>query len=516
MAVRTSGDTCVASAHSAFKEDDLSKTPDIVREWLWNDGRPRATVEYAQTQAGDHQVALHFKLQRTDPLKVGKLVIRGNFRTADRVILDELGLHEGDELTADTVADGGRKLRATGLFDDVHVELPDLETTTESEVHGVVRVQERYDYHAQVDFEAGDSSYSGWYGKIIPGFKNILGYGISADLAGTVGSKIQAAELTIRFPRWMSREFLHVPRMLDFQTELDFFDREQLTPAFGKLDTLGLTVAISHNVLKPRTKDHDASSYSVGLHYDLRVRQRQIDATRPDAGDDDSAQIPVSTRTGSIGLSGEYEARVDTAGNLSPLAPDRGFRLQGAVSYASPILDGQDTFMKLLAAFQGYKEIGALLLNLNLHYDQGIPLGGAVLLPDVERFFAGGDTTVRGYNDDQLAHEIIQVGVPPLGTVSQIRVLPAGGNIRVMGSLDAQIRIYKLLASGVFFDAGMIQNQWRNVGANDLRPAVGISFARIVTPFGAFAFEYAIPLHPELGDDPRGRFHVSFAAHSTF
>ena len=38
-----------------------------------------------------------------------------------------------------------------------------------------------------------------------------------------------------------------------------------------------------------------------------------------------------------------------------------------------------------------------------------------MLLPEVERFFAGGDTTVRGYKDDRLATEIVQVGVPPLG-----------------------------------------------------------------------------------------------------
>ena len=54
------------------------------------------------------------------------------------------------------------------------------------------------------------------------------------------------------------------------------------------------------------------------------------------------------------------------------------------------------------------------MLRADLRYDQGIPLGGAVLLPEVERFFAGGDSTVRGYDDDRLATELVQVGVPPL------------------------------------------------------------------------------------------------------
>jgi outer membrane protein assembly factor BamA len=139
-----------------------------------------------------------------------------------------------------------------------------------------------------------------------------------------------------------------------------------------------------------------------------------------------------------------------------------------------------------------------------------------VLLPEVERFFAGGDSTVRGYNDDRLKTEIVQVGVPPIGGISQLRILPAGGNIRVMSSLDAQVHIYSVFASAVFTDAGMITNQWSTVTPHDIRPSVGMALLRAVTPFGTLAIEYAVPLVPELGDDPRGRFHIWFAARAQF
>ena len=105
---------------------------------------------------------------------------------------------------------------------------------------------------------------------------------------------------------------------------------------------------------------------------------------------------------------------------------------------------------------------------------------------------------------------------PPVDNISQIRILPAGGNIRVMSSIDAQLRIYKLLATALFVDAGMIANQWATVTLDDVRPSVGMALVRIVTPFGVFAWERAIPLHPRLGDDPRGRWHISFAARAQF
>ena len=177
----------------------------------------------------------------------------------------------------------------------------------------------------------------------------------------------------------------------------------------------------------------------------------------------------------------------------------------------------QDDFVKLSAGGTRYLPIGqSLVLRADLRYDQGFPLGGAVLLPEVERFFAGGDASVRGYDDDRLTTEIIQVSVPPIANVRQIRILPAGGNIRVMSSLDAQIRIWRLFATGVFVDGGMIANEWRAVTTDDIRPSIGMALVRIVTPFGVGAAEYAIPLNPHLGDDPRGRWHISFAARAQF
>jgi outer membrane protein insertion porin family len=177
---------------------------------------------------------------------------------------------------------------------------------------------------------------------------------------------------------------------------------------------------------------------------------------------------------------------------------------------------GQDTFVKLSATGTRFIPIGKnLVLRGDLRYDEGIPLGGAVLLPEVERFFAGGDSTVRGYSDDRMATELIEVGVPPIGNLTQIRIIPAGGNIRVLGSLDAQVRIWKILAGALFTDAGMISNEWSTVRLDDIRPSVGMGL-RALTPFGIGALEYAIPLRPKLGDDPRGRIHFYFAARAQF
>jgi outer membrane protein assembly factor BamA len=526
-ATSASADRCTASAADLkFREDDAALTKDQLKGRLYSGGRPRAEVSYEAVATGPHRVVAKYTLKNIQPLHVGKVVIRGNFKTRGSIILSELGLQRGALFTQDALADGARRLRNTALFDAVSVRMPDLETGTPDEVNVVVEVVERYDFRAQVDAEAGYSSYNGAFFKLIPSLKNLFGLGISFDIAGTIGLDLAeylssgdprlrqlSAEATLRVPQWLSRRISPV----EFQAELTAFHRLQDTPRFGKVTTDGATLTLSRTWERKRGDKRAARAITTGLHYDFRLRERPIDVLRPIGADDDQTQVPISTRTGSVGLTFEWEQRVDRQGTLSPLAPEAGFRFEAQASIASGYLGGQDTFLKLSTAGSRYWPIGgSLVLRADLRYDQGIPLGTAVLLPEVERFFAGGDSTVRGYDDERLATEIIQVGVPPLSNVQQIRILPSGGNIRVMSSLDAQLRIYKLLATALFVDAGMIANQWGTVTTDDIRPSVGMALVRFVTPFGAFAMERAIPLRPQLGDDPRGRWHISFAARAQF
>jgi outer membrane protein assembly factor BamA len=154
-----------------------------------------------------------------------------------------------------------------------------------------------------------------------------------------------------------------------------------------------------------------------------------------------------------------------------------------------------------------------VLLSTAARYDQGFPLGGEVLLPDVERFSAGGDTSVRGFEEDMLKTEIVRTPLDPSGTVQPFRVVPAGGNIRLIHKLDLQLQVWELLAqpvaTAIFVDTGIVTNSWKGFELSQLRHSLGIALFRWVTAGGSFSFEYAFPLDPQLGDNPLGQFHLN-------
>src|SRR5262249_14790671 len=160
---------------------------------------------------------------------------------------------------------------------------------------------------------------------------------------------------------------------------------------FGEVTTDGATLTLSRTWERKRVGARPARAITTGLHYDFRFRVRPIDVLRPLGADDDQTQVPISTRTGSVGVTLGWGQRVDRGGTLSPLAPESGFRFDAQVSVAGVQFGGQDNFLKLSTGGSKYFSIGNnLVLRGDLRFDQGIPLDRAVLLPEVERFFAGG------------------------------------------------------------------------------------------------------------------------------
>lgn len=508
--VRTALDRCVAElptgdAGIPYVEDKVRKANAALGEMLRDQARFRATVDHELIE-GDERVDLTFRLTELRRRKVGKILVRGNFRTHKSIILGELGLRENAPLTGDLDDEAQSRLRATGLFDRVDIDYIWGGGPAEGASHAIVQVEERYDSRAQVDLEAGVSTVTNdlsLFGKSRVAMPNLLGRGLYADVAATLGTELLLYEATLRIPRFLLRHL--------FDAELGAFWREQQTDRFGDLLTKGITVATSRTWQRPEGIGRQARAITTGLRYDFRLRDRRIESIRPAGVDSDESQIPVTTRSGALALIFEWEQRVSRKGSLSPLSPEDGFRLEASVSLASPYFLGQDTFLKLGSSAQVYWPVGErLLLRTDLRYDHGIPLGGEAMLPEVERFFAGGDSTVRGYDEDRLATEVIVEDVPPFGAGKQIRVVAAGGNIRAIASADAQIKIYSALATALFLDAGVVTNDWRIVTSSSIRPGAGMA-VRVTTGFGAISLEYAVPLRPREGDDPRGRIHFGFA-----
>ena len=143
-------------------------------------------------------------------------------------------------------------------------------------------------------------------------------------------------------------------------------------------------------------------------------------------------------------------------------------------------------------------------------------MGGDVQLPKVERYFAGGDTSNRGLEEDMAWAELTLAPVAPLSGASYYFVRPQGGNIRLLTNAEIQFPIWREsilfglpLMGAIFIDNGMLANSFFGFDVADFRHGAGLAL-RIVTPVGFSSFEYAWALDPEPWDPTLGRFHFNF------
>jgi len=108
-------------------------------------------------------------------------------------------------------------------------------------------------------------------------------------------------------------------------------------------------------------------------------------------------------------------------------------------------------------------------------------------LPASERFFAGGDTTVRGFSLDRLGTE---------KTISESG-FPTGGNGEIVLNVELRIDAAKGLAGVTFLDAGNIFPNASDLDVTDLRPAAGFG-VHYRSPVGPIRVELGFNLAPRV------------------
>jgi outer membrane translocation and assembly module TamA len=123
-------------------------------------------------------------------------------------------------------------------------------------------------------------------------------------------------------------------------------------------------------------------------------------------------------------------------------------------------------------------------------------------LPASERFFAGGDTTVRGFVLDQL------------GTADTLndQGFPTGGNGLIVVNLEIRAPYWKGLGPVVFVDAGNVFKRASEVNLGDLRPAAGFGL-RYRSPIGPLRVDLGLNLDPQVlpngARERRSVYHIS-------
>jgi outer membrane protein insertion porin family len=474
-------------------------------------GFPLATVTPDVDRAGD-DVTLTYRVKLGPRVRVGPIFVRGNFVTKPETILEQIRLRPGSYLGTTAVERSQRDIGFLQLFNNASpISFPGREDRRPV-VPMVVEVEERYEQYSVVHLGAGASTDQKPPDSTFPlgvylraGYENrdLFGHGWAFNSQVTYGTAILRASIG-----FVDRRFLGTLFRLD--ASITYLN--QATVRLGDIHSGGGSIGFSREMYP---------GVDAGLHYNLRNTTHTEPLIRQAGPDENTQNVTLGTTVGS--LSGTLEwLRMDNR-----LLPTRGFRLDAIAELALPALSvplrplpfaiADDTFVKL-----GIHSLSVIPLGHNIYlrhgfrYDQGFPLGGASLLPKVERYFAGGDTTIRGYQLDRARVEVVQFPLVPLdpssaraGGLYAVEYRPIGGNLRILQNMDLQFPILPPWYGSLFMDNGVVTDSLYGLQLAQFRHGVGVAPLVIRLPIGDISVGWGWPLDPGPGDTRIGVLHVN-------
>jgi outer membrane protein insertion porin family len=202
------------------------------------------------------------------------------------------------------------------------------------------------------------------------------------------------------------------------------------------------------------------------------------------------------------------------------LTPTRGLLLQGSAEVVGAIsardIAGQSVvvdFLKASGLVTGYLPILRTVLAVSLRAGRIVPLATGSSTPPVRRFFMGGATSMRGFNEDQLIAEDLReqyrdqvrdcrVLAVKDGCTSAAQAILAdrqvpsqGGELFALLKAELRLPVLGALELGLFVEAG---NLWlATPQAIALRTIAGGGL-RYATPIGPLALDLGVNLAPDV------------------
>ena len=481
-------------------------------------GYESASVE-AQTEfsQNDTHVAVTFVIREGPQVFVDHVLIVGNVRTATSTIERELQLKAGAPFSLSAINESQRRLTALGLFRraritelrhggettrDLLVTIEEAPPTTIGygggiEVGRVVVAApegevatERFDVAPRAFFEIGR--------------RNVFGKNRSLNLFSSVAfhSQESAASVeyraigTFREPRVFNTAadaFVNVT--FEQQRRSSFnFSRRSASADIARKVTRAVSITGTYQIQRTEVFDERLdvadqllidrifSKFRLSSFSSSLIRDTRDDAVDPSSGEYASASGQLAGRA--IGSQIGFAKSFFTA---------QAFR---TLPHTNRIVFASSARIGLAAGFpresvdeQGNVVPGELIVDL----------------PQSERFYAGGDTTIRGFALDRVGTR--HIPAQPSDTLDQ-DLLAIGGNGLVIFNAELRAPIAGGLGVVGFVDTGNVFSRISEIDLTQLRTAVG-SGVRYKSPFGPIRFDLGFKIHRQPGEGLTAWF-VSF------
>ncbi|MXZ10794.1 MAG: BamA/TamA family outer membrane protein [Gemmatimonadetes bacterium] len=406
----------------------------------------RAEVE---TTIVAQQAELVLKLTSGPVCSLGTVHISGNKAVSENTISRGLTFQSGELFNEEALQKSQHLLYRAGVFRSVALALKD---SSKNRVDVDVRVSER-PFQALRLGAGYDTDEDLWVsGAWI--HRNFRGGARQLRLSGRISGKNRETVLGLRQPYFISsNNWLNIS---------GFVQRER--QAAFEQDELGGNLSLERNI----TTTADLIAQFSGGVVDFSA---------------DSAFAEMK-----VGL------LIDTRDDI--FDPQSGMLAQFAVRERGQFLRSDSEFLQATAEGRWFRRIPLRsVLALRVQGGMIFELGKTGGVPNVERFFAGGLNSVRGWGLNELGPKDHEGN-------------PTGGLSRVEMSMEIRTQIFFSLGTAIFVDVGNVDAKSEAFNPGSLKYAVGAGL-RYLSPVGPVRFDVGYRLSDDSTVTKRIQYHIS-------
>jgi outer membrane protein insertion porin family len=436
-------------------------------------GRPESVVKvetYVDREApGGPRVDLTVSMRPGPRVVLAGLRFAGNELTDAAFLESRLRLEPGDPFSSLAARQSIARLYQTGLFKSVELSLvAPAEGTDDGQGDQVrrdllVTVEEgpTREYWA----EAGWGSYELLRLRIGARERNIFGSGRQVRATATAALRAQRARVELLDPWLFDTELIgRVPLIFERRENPSFTSREA---------SVGLLV----------TKEWQSPGFrKVATTFGYRFRRSEV--LNIDAIDTEVLNALDRIDISSLTISQAFDHRDQL------VLPRRGSLLNAELEWGARSIGSELDFLRFTLSLARYVELieDELVLATALRTGVISPQGDDDSIPLQERYFNGGENTVRSFKEDDLG---------PTDSAGNA----VGGEARTVLNIELRKRLMPQLELAVFADAGDVvarSEDWLRY--QDVRAGFGLGL-RYMLPIGPIRFDLGLNPNPRPGED---------------
>ncbi len=474
-----------------FAREKLTESVKLITDRLGNDGYAFANVNAApEVDKEKRQVGFTFFIDPGRRVYVRRINITGNERTRDEVIRREMRQFEGGWYSTSKIAQSKIRVDRLNFFNAVNVETPPVPGTTD-QIDINVDIKEKPT--GAVMFGAGYAQQQGLILTASVAQDNIFGSGKNVSLQVSTGNINKVYSLSFTDPYFTKN---------GVSAGFDIYNRRLNTSQLlgvGAFNTATIGAGVRFGI---PVNENDTIAIGLGAEQTDIISvgnvQRNKDFVR-DFGKV-TLNLPVTL---SWARDGRDSAIWTTSGTTHRVFLEAG------------VPGGDLQYYKASYALKWFFPISKDF-TLMLHGEAGHGNGyNGQPLAFFKNFFAGGNTSVRGYY-------ISSLGPRDAGPLDTITGLPnpknpgraLGGNTRIVGSAELMfplpgMRNDRSVRLSLFLDAGTVYGPGgQRPTAEGMRYSTGVAVMWI-SPMGPLKVSIAQPLNAQPGDSIQ-RFQFQF------